>query len=213
VEVPVAITRIRSHHPHPLRRPDIPSQAVSDHQDLGGVPVDPLQGIPEYLRVRLVRPGQVGGDDLVEDGIEPGPLQAGDGVFEVGVGHDRERETTVLQGLQRRLDARVGCEVADLPLLVRLAAPGIPLVGVDAVVGHEVPDIVPVLESPPVPPEEVAEEVHGPVQAEDPVDLAAGRDLCLDEVEERVVHVEEDGGDGPGCGWYDHGLGVCLSGV
>jgi len=64
-----------------------------------------------------------------------------------------------------------------------------------------------------VPPEEVAEEIHGPVKAEDPVDLAAGRDLCLDEVEERVVHVEEDGGDGPGCGWYDHGLGVCLSGV
>ena len=129
----------------------------------------------------------------------------------MGVGHDGERQSPLLQGQQRRLDARVGCEVADLPLLVRLAAPGIPLVGVDAVVGHEVPDVVPVLEPVAVPPEEVAEEVHGPVQAEDPVDLAACGDLCLDEVEERVVHVEEDGGYGPGCGWCEHGLGVCLS--
>ena len=49
VEIPISITRVRRHHPHPLRRPDIPSQAVSDHQDLGGVPADPLLPRPTPL--------------------------------------------------------------------------------------------------------------------------------------------------------------------
>jgi len=145
-----------------------------------------------------VRPRQVGGDDLVEDRIEPGPLQAGDGVLQVGVGHDREREAPLFERQKRRLDARVGSKVADLPLLVRLAAPGIQRVGVDAVVGHEVPDVVPVLETVAVPPEEVAEKVHGTVQPEDAVDFSAGGDLCLDEIEECVIHVEEDRGYRPG---------------
>src|SRR5690606_24672008 len=68
------------------------------------------------------------------------------------------------------------------------------VLGKHAVVYHEVPDVSPVLETPAVLPEKIEEEVPAPVEAEPCIHCVAGRDLGLDKVKERVVHVKKDRG-------------------